>query len=352
MGCMKFPSIKINYKQPDFRQFIKYGVFVVLAGMLGNLVFSFFTTDRSIIGALSQFRPLYFILAILLSLFPWLTNTLRLMIWTRFLGKRYSFRELFKIILSQDIGSAVSPTAVGGGYVKAGMLIKRGLSTGAATSLMTLSTFEDGVFFMFALPIAVILSSCWKLPVIRDIVHHLNFAYNYLVLAGVVILLIATLVILLKYTRIAERSKLLTKLLKTSKKVWKDFVLVYMLIGKRGKTRFAVTITLTAIQWICRYSVVTALLASLRIPVDPVLFFLFQWVTFTIMTMIPTPGAAAGAEASFYFIYTPFIPKEFLGLMTMGWRFLTFYLQVSLSIIIIAAIYFSGIYKKNPESVS
>ncbi len=347
---MKFPSIKINENELDFRRFVKYGIWVVILGMAGNIIFSLLTTDRGIFQVLFKFRPRYFLLAITLAFVPWLTNTLRLMIWTRFLDKKIPFSELFKIILSQDLGSAISPTAIGGGYVKAGMLINKGMTAGAAASLMSLGTVEDGLFFLFAVPTAFIVSSCWELPVIRDIIHHLSFARNYLIAIAIMLAVLIVLIVLLRNKQLVARSRLLTVIQKKASKVWQDFKLVYILIVKRGKTRFFASITLSALQWICRYSVVTALLASLNVPVDPVLFFLFQWMTFTIMTLIPTPGAAAGAEASFYFMYAAFIPKEFLGVMTLGWRFLTFYMQVSISILFIMLFYLGGFAKKSANA--
>src|SRR5690606_28502095 len=86
-----------------------------------------------------------------------------------------------------------------------------------------------------------------------------------------------------------------------------------------------------AVQWIARYSVISALVAYLGYPVQPVLFWLLQWVVFTLMAMIPTPGAAGGAEAAFYLIYSALLPEQVIGLATAGWRFLTFYLQLGLA---------------------
>src|SRR5690606_37698517 len=77
---------------------------------------------------------------------------------------------------------------------------------------------------------------------------------------------------------------------------WRDARDVFRLIAVRGKSRFALSMTLTAIQWTARYSVISALVAFLGVPVDPVLFWLLQWVVFTLMAFIPTPGAAGGAE--------------------------------------------------------
>ena len=76
------------------------------------------------------------------------------------------------------------------------------------------------------------------------------------------------------------------------------------------------------------------LIAFLGAPVQPVLFWLLQWVVFTVASFIPTPGAAGGAEAAFFLVYSPFVPSEVLGLATAGWRFLTFYLLLGLASIL------------------
>ena len=97
---------------------------------------------------------------------------------------------------------------------------------------------------------------------------------------------------------------------------WRDARGVFLLIARRGKARFALSLSLTAVQWSARYSVISALVAFLGAPMQPVLFWLLQWVVFTLMSFIPTPGAAGGAEAAFYFIYAPFLPHRIIGLAT------------------------------------
>src|SRR5690606_25308296 len=96
-------------------------------GVLGNVVFSLLVTDRTLLAALDDFPRGYLALAVALALVPWFTNAGRLLIWTRFLGHRLRYREAFQITLAVDLGSAVSPTAVGGGFFKWGMLVQRGV---------------------------------------------------------------------------------------------------------------------------------------------------------------------------------------------------------------------------------
>jgi len=117
-------------------------------------------------------------------------------------------------------------------------------------------------------------------------------------------------------------------------KIRDDFISVYRIVGYRGKSLFFINIFLTTIQWSCRYSIITVLLVSFNIPIHPVKFFLFQWVVFTLIAFILTPRGSGGAEASFYFIFHPFIPAEIMGLVMACWRFLTYYFQLTLESIL------------------
>jgi glycosyltransferase 2 family protein len=114
---------------------------------------------------------------------------------------------------------------------------------------------------------------------------------------------------------------------------WEEARGVLYLVVRRGKSRFALTLLLTALHWIGRYSVIMALALFLGIPFDPVLFWLLQWIVFTIMTFMPTPGAAGGAEVAFTAVYAALLPAGVIGIMTAAWRMFTFYVPVALAAI-------------------
>lgn len=315
-------------------------LWIVPVGVLGNIAFSFWATDRSVLASLGEFPLRYLALALLLALVPWLTNSLRLYIWIRFLGYPVSLRHTFRMVLGTDLGSAVSPTAVGGSFIKFGMLVQRGVRPGAAASVMSVGALENGLFFLVAIPAAIVFSSAWRLPIFQQIGAELrdNLTEAGLVAAAVVLLSWLTLRLALggrlgaRIRRWTLRGIALGR--RRTRGAWRDAVEVYRLIHGRGKSRFALTLSLTAVQWAARYSVISALVAFLGAPVRPVLFWLFQWVVFTLMTLIPTPGAAVGAEATFYFIYAGLLPEEVIGIATAGWRFLTFYFQLGLAAIL------------------
>jgi uncharacterized protein (TIRG00374 family) len=106
------------------------------------------------------------------------------------------------------------------------------------------------------------------------------------------------------------------------------------MIRFNGKGRFALSLSFTGMQWICRYSIVSAIVAFVGERPQPLLFWFLQWIVFTIASLIPTPGAAGGAEAVFVLLYSPFIPAPVMGVVTAGWRFFTFYLLLGIAAIL------------------
>jgi glycosyltransferase 2 family protein len=194
-----------------------------------------------------------------------------------------------------------------------------------------------------AIPTAIVLSRAWELPVLRTLGDQLQG--HALVVAVVLAALLFTLRLLHRAAligtlgdRVRQRSLRFTaRTQRRFRRTWTDFRMVYALVIERGKSRFLLTFLITAVQWTCRYSVATAVAYFLGSPVDPVQFFLLQWVIFTAMMFIPTPGATGGAEAAFYLVYQALLPAGLIGIATALWRLLTFYVQLALGSVIFLA---------------
>jgi len=313
---------------------------IIPIGVIGNIAFSLLVTDREMLRTVAALPKGYLLLALGLGAVPWFANSLRLLIWTRFLGHRISFLDSVRITLATDLGSAVSPTAVGGGFFKWGLLVQRGVSPGTAASLTTFAPLEDGLFFALALPIAVVLTASWGNPVSSAAGEQLGVgalpALLVVLATGVLTWAVVRWVLVGGLGLRAQRRsrRFVSRIRRGLRSTWVDAREAYRLIRKNGKWRFALSLSLTASSWIARYSIVSALIAFLGAPVQPVLFWLLQWVVFTLAAFIPTPGAAGGAEAAFFVIYSAFVPASVMGLATAGWRFFTFYLNLALAAVL------------------
>lgn len=314
-------------------------LYIIPIGVIGNIAFSLLVTDRDLLIAATGFPRGYLAVALILGVLPWLTNTLRLQIWTRFLGHRMRFRSALQVVLATDLGSAVSPTAVGGGFFKWGMLVQRGMSPGTAASLSALTPLEDGIFFAIAIPLAILWTASWENPVFSTISAELKGRALPLLVLTLLVGLVTWMIVrflldghLGRAARVQSR-RFMGRLWASAGRNWRDAREVYRLIRVDGKLWFAASMLLTAVQWIARYSIISFLVAFLGVPVQPVLFWLLQWVVFTLAALIPTPGAAGGAEAAFFIIYGAFLPPEVIALATAGWRFFTFYLLLGIAAI-------------------
>ena len=305
-------------------------------GVLLNLWISWAATDRSVFRRFGELDRRYLYLGVVLALMPWITNTLRILVWARFIGHRLTFLDCFRITLGAELASSVFPTSSGGEVFRWGMMVQKGVTKGEAASIVTLGYLEDLCFFATALPTAFVVSRAWELPVLRRFGREMRGEASGVL--PVVVGVIAAVVILWRlairgYLGGGARRWSLRRAARTRRRTRKssrDFRSVLRLVRERGKGRFLLTFLVTAVQWSCRYSVATAVAYFLGAQVDPVLFFLLQWVIFTAMLFVPTPGASGGAEAAFYLVYSALLPASVVGLATAGWRLLTFYLQLSL----------------------
>ena len=309
--------------------------FLIPIGVIGNILLCFVASDRDIFASITSFSSVYLGLAMLLSIVPWFTSSFRLLIWSRFLGNNIDFPAVFKIVIGAELGAAVSPPLIGGSAVKIGMLMRHGFTGGTALSLSVLENIEDTIFFLVMVPLALTISSSWDLPQVGNILAGLRNQPPWMLLIGIGVCLGATF--LLMKIKSGNTKPWLSGLAQLKEKVlivYRNFIATYHRIAREGKSIFVVTMALTSLQWLCRYSIISLLLASLGLPVRPILFMVLQVFVFALTTLVPTPGATGGAEVMFSLMYRSFLPVGTIGFVTAGWRFLTFYFLLLLAAVL------------------
>jgi hypothetical protein len=231
-----------------------------------------------------------------------------------------------------ELGAAISPTAIGGEPIKAGMLYQRGVSFGESASLTSMAAVEDLTFYILGIPVAIFLSSAWRVPAIEQfITNRFTESSNTLIWILVILVLLMIAVVVIWRTSVFQGLK--DKIVE----FWQDFKHLYESMLKKGKGRFAVNVAVDVIHWGARYSVVSALVLSLGYDADIIKFFVLQWVVFTLMSLVPTPGATGGAEGVFLIIFGPLLPDSAIGTILIGWRFIDFYLVSILALIFLSA---------------
>lgn len=307
----------------------RWGVAIILIGVLVNLAMALSSLRAGAVDMVSTLAPGWLLVAALLGLAPVLFHALRIKLWSQFFGAPTTMRQCIRTSFGTELGSAVSPKAIGGAPVKIGLLIESGHTAGSAASISVLNNLEDAVLFSVLMPIAAFFTRTWEVPEVqRAIAGVFGKAWSALPIVLGVVGAIVVYVLVRRHRRAARPttgSPAKGRLASLLEKVRDDFFAAWALVGRHGKVRFMIAVGITTMQWICRWSVATAVMYGLGESVDPVLFLLLQWVVFTMMLMMPTPGATLGAEASFAAILGAFIPAGLVGLVGAAWRFFTFY---------------------------
>ena len=337
------PTFDINsLASPVLSKIVKRLLIFIIIGLLGNIIFALWTCSQSLLHTAVQFNVWYLLAALVLTLLPWLLHAWRIIIWSDFVKKRISFKQSLKIVLGTELGAAISPSAIGGGPVKAAMLMQHNMSGGVATSITALGSVEDNVVIAVLVPVALTVSGSWQLPIVSQLAVQV-LPIVMLIGAGLAGLLGAILLIhrfkekihFPQFVITLYESRWVGRIVGYIRSFWVEFKSVYLLIGTRGRRRLAASMLITSVQWICKYSVITVLLAGMDMPVQPAQLFALQWIVFSMTVFIPTPGGAAGAEAAFLLVHHHVVQANLLNVSMLFWRFYTFYLLLILGIVLL-----------------
>jgi len=314
---------------------VRTTLFIVPVAVLGNVIYASFSSSGAGLSALLNISVNWLCLAIFLSLAPGLVAALRLGLWGRFFHLDLTVRQLFEITLANDVAAAATPTAVGGGYAKLGLLVYHGAKPGLAASLMVISSIEEFIAFAFIVPVCWILYPPAHIDLFEILAKFTPSSSSLPSILFVVAIIIGIFVFIRKvsfvqqlFARFLKKNGRLARFIIGIKQTIQDFRSAFALIASGGKLFFATNIVLASVQWTMRYSIFTALAYGLGMQPHPVEFFLIQWLLFTLMNIVPTPGAIGGAEVGFALLFKGVVPSELLAISGSAWRFVATYLQL------------------------
>lgn len=337
------------------RRLLRAAAWLIPLGVALNVGVALLTTDGGAFRAVGPVSPLAVALCVGVALLPWATQSLRIGIWTRFVGHPIGFLSGLRIAAGGVLGSAVTPTAVGGGTIRWALATRRGLPPGHAASLLGVEAVEDLVFFAVALPLALALSTGDEATSLRAALRSPaptldDPVFAALLGAAAVAAGLGLGVRLSLAGRLGPRLRRgarrgVARVRRPLRQTARDVRDVLALVATSGKRWFALSLSLTALQWIARYSIATLVIALLGGPLRPFLFWILSWMTYAVSSAVPTPGAAGAAEATFYVLHLPFVSPERLVVATAAWRLLMFYVPALVAAVTYPAL---GLAERSP----
>ncbi len=320
---------------------------IVGVGILLHVVFLLVTIDKKSFSVLLNIKPLYLMAIALLALGPWIGHTCRIMIWSKFLKHPVKWREAIHVVVANEVGSAVAPTAVGGGPIKVGMLMKYGVPASRATFMVLLSACEDLIFYLSGLLVTFIY--------MREQIYKMGgfLMQNKWLFFGTLSILIAS-VFFKSATGKVLRKVLLLLPITTANKIrnarrrilsyFSDIGEAFVGVINEGKTALLMSVGLLFFQWFTKFSIFAVILMALGIDFELSDVYIKQWLLIITLLFIPTPGASGGAEAGFLLLFGQSLPGDLANLMVSTWRFFTYYY-----ILIMSALIFNVMLRFNKE---
>jgi len=313
-------------------------VIVVSIGIVAHLIFLLLTNDQNVFQYLHKIKiPYLFLILFFLSL-NWIGHAFRIVLWTRYLKKQFSFKQALKIAIYTELGAAVTPTLIGGGPIKLGLLIRNGLSTGKAGFLTLLSGFEDFVMYLLVFLISCIHAKKSIGRILNSIGQTIQS--NWMLILGVIVTIVIIRLILIKTKTpigyIPAKYKPAWNNFKNEMLGgWQEMLSTFKQLSKDGWSYFFVSFPVLILQWMSKFTVLVILLYALGISFKPFEIYIQQWIVYLTMIFVPTPGATGGAEATFFLLFEGEIPKDLLPLVVSTWRFFMYYLMLFASVFII-----------------
>lgn len=258
-------------------------------------------------------------------------------------GKKLSWKQVFRVNMLCEFTSAATPSAVGGSSLIAVYLHKEGLAGGEGTSIMIANLFLDELFLSLACLVVLALYP-------MDTLFMSNGGFDtgvqivFLIVLAVICLWTFVLYIALfhKAVWVSHALKALFSLpflrrwRSNVDKLGEDLVVSSRELSKRSLTFWLKCFGVTAWAWCSRYWVVNALLFAFSTGGDHFLAFARQLVIWMVLVVTPTPGGSGFGEYMFKVYYGDFFTMAGTAVIAaFVWRLITYYSYLIIGVCIL-----------------
>ncbi|WP_255233409.1 lysylphosphatidylglycerol synthase transmembrane domain-containing protein [Aliifodinibius salipaludis] len=241
----------------------------------------------------------------------------------------------FRVMLSWDFTSSITPSVVGGAPMATYAMTKEGFNFGQSTAIMLFSLLLDQLWFALAVPILLISGIFFEVvPSNTGFIGHASMMLLYIGLLSYAGLMAYG--VLKNPNAIRKVVHWLLKL--PFLRRWKDTVageidnLVEYAheLRKKPKSFLLKAFFLSTMSWLCRIALPTIVVLSL-LPADVILSVLRSLAMNLAFLIMPTPGGSGGVEGLFAIFQGPLMDrKAFIGLAVFAWRVISYYISIGL----------------------
>lgn len=249
--------------------------------------------------------------------------------------KKLGWMASFRVMLSWDFTSSITPSTIGGAPMATYALIKEGFKLGQSTAIILYSVLLDQLWFALAIPILVVAGFFYEVvPDNTGMIGHASMVLLYIGLLSYASLMAYGVLknpnAIKKVVSVVFRLPFLRKWQEKVNAEADNLVEYSHELRKKPASFLVKTFFLSTMSWLCRIALPTIVVLSL-LPADAVLSFLRSLAMNLAFLIMPTPGGSGGVEGLFAIFQGPLIDrKAFIGLAVFAWRIISYYITVGL----------------------
>lgn len=239
----------------------------------------------------------------------------------------------FRVMLSWDFTSSITPSTIGGAPMATYAMTKEGFNFGQSTAIILYSVLLDQLWFAIAVPILLVSGIFFEVvPDNTGMVGHASMALLYIGLLSYAGLMAYGVLknpnAIKKVVNFLFRLPFLRRW-KEQVSIETDNLVEYSHELRKKPTSFLLkAFFLSTMSWLCRVALPTIVVLSL-LPADVILSVLRSLAMNLAFLIMPTPGGSGGVEGLFAIFQGPLIDrKAFIGLAVFAWRIISYYIAV------------------------
>jgi hypothetical protein len=294
-----------------------------------------FTITPGQLRSLIEIHPFYLFAALVVQFCSWLVWGARLKTMAEALGGDVPFKKSVEIVLSNLFAASITPAHTGGEITRAQLLRGCKLSVGDATAVVLAERVLDALFLGIAAPIAFLLFTRFFPSNTELIALFGSAALIFVVLFFLLLYVMAhprkVKVVVRKARWLFVKLRGIDKAERSMQRFLREIDVVHnsSKLYLTDRRRSLVTgFLLTTTFWLLQFSIASLILVGLGSQPWILASFSAQTVLMMIAALPLTPGNSGVAELSTATIYSVFVSTSILGIFILGWRLITYYLNL------------------------
>lgn len=246
-----------------------------------------------------------------------------------------SWMGAFRVQLSWDFTSAVTPSTIGGAPMATYAMTKEGLRLGEATAIILYSVLLDQIWFALAIPILLVSGIFYEVvPAEVGLLGEASMIILYIFLLSYATLLAyGVLVNPAAIKKVVKWVFSLPGLRRFEDKISSEAENLEGYAHQLRKKPFSFLLKAffySTMSWLSRVALATIVILSL-LPAPEVLSVLRSLAMNLAFLVVPTPGGSGGVEGLFVLFQGPLIDREsFIGLALFLWRIISYYITIAI----------------------